>query len=120
MQPHITDRVVDPDGRTIKRFEPSQMSRVMSRASAAEISAMMQNVVNEGSGTAARLQGISVGGKTGTAEVRRGCPNQAWFIGFAPAANPRVAVAATVDCTAGTGGQTAAPIARAVMESLLR
>jgi peptidoglycan glycosyltransferase len=120
MQPHITDEVEDADGRIVKRFEPSRMSRVMSRRSAAEISAMMQNVVKEGSGTAAQLAGINVAGKTGTAEVGRGCPNQVWFIGFAPATNPRVAVAATVECSTGTGGVNAAPIARAVMESLLK
>jgi peptidoglycan glycosyltransferase len=93
----------------------------MSAASAQKVNAMMQNVVREGSGTAAALQGIDVAGKTGTAEVDRPCgPNQLWFIAFAPAKNPKVAVAATVECGQGTGGTVAAPIAKAVMQELLK
>jgi peptidoglycan glycosyltransferase len=60
-----------------------------------------------------------VGGKTGTAE-RGGTINQAWFIGFAPVADPRVAIAVTVEKTTGQGGTVAAPIAKTVMETLLR
>ena len=120
MRPHITDKVVDTDGRTVKTVEPEKMSTVMSPSSAAKVNGMMQSVVKEGSGTAAALQGIDVAGKTGTAEVAKRCPNQAWFIGFAPANNPQVAVAATIECTAGTGGVVAAPIAKAVMQSLLK
>jgi len=121
MRPHIADRVVDPDGRTVRRIEPSEMSTVMSPDSARKVSEMMQNVVREGSGTAAALAGIDVAGKTGTAEVDRPCgPNQVWFIAFAPARNPRIAVAVTVECSTGTGGEVAAPIAKAVMQEALR
>ena len=121
MEPHLTDRVVDRDGRTVKRIEPKQFSRVMSASSARQVNQMMQQVVKEGTGTAAALAGIDVGGKTGTAEVDRSCgPNQLWFIGFAPANDPKVAVAATVECGAGTGGTVAAPIAKAVMQELLK
>jgi peptidoglycan glycosyltransferase len=121
MRPHLVDRVVDRDGRTVKRVAPHQLARVMSERSAAAVGQMMTRVVQEGTGTASALQGIDVGGKTGTAEVDRPCgPNQLWFIAFAPAAHPRVAVAVTVECGAGTGGTVAAPIAKAVMESLLR
>jgi peptidoglycan glycosyltransferase len=121
MKPHIVDRVVDRDGRTVDRVQPQQQSRVMSASSAQKVNAMMQNVVREGSGTAAALQGIDVAGKTGTAEVDRPCgPNQLWFIAFAPAKNPKVAVAATVECGQGTGGTVAAPIAKAVMQELLK
>jgi peptidoglycan glycosyltransferase len=121
MKPHITDRVVDRDGRTVKRIAPEQASRVMSPSSAHQVGLMMQQVVKEGTGTAAALSGIDVGGKTGTAEVDRSCgPNQLWFIGFAPANNPKVAVAATVECGSGTGGTVAAPIAKAVMQELLK
>jgi peptidoglycan glycosyltransferase len=121
MKPHIVDRVVDRDGRTVDRVRPQQQSRVMSASSAQKVNAMMQNVVREGSGTAAALQGIDVAGKTGTAEVDRPCgPNQLWFIAFAPAKDPKVAVAATVECGQGTGGTVAAPIAKAVMQELLK
>lgn len=124
MKPRLWDRVVDPDGRVVRRMQPELQSRAVSEETAAEMTTMMLGVVNEGTGTAAALSGIEVAGKTGTAEVpgRAGCdglPNQAWFIGFAPASEPEVAVAATVECTSGQGGTVAAPIARAVMESVL-
>jgi peptidoglycan glycosyltransferase len=84
----------------------------------------MKNVVREGTGTAAALSGIDVAGKTGTAQVTgrascHGLPNQAWFIGFAPANNPKVAVAATVECSSGFGGPVAGPIAKSVMQTVL-
>jgi peptidoglycan glycosyltransferase len=121
MKPHLTDRVVDRDGRTVDRIQPQEMSRVMSGKAAGEVADMMGKVVEEGTGTAAALDGISVGGKTGTAEVDRPCgPNQVWFIAFAPRHDPKVAIAATVECTSGTGGDTAAPIAKQVMQELLR
>jgi penicillin-binding protein A len=121
MEPHLTDRIVDRDGRTVDRIQPREMSRVMSESSAAGVADMMANVVREGSGTAAALEGIDVAGKTGTAEVDRPCgPNQVWFIAFAPRDDPEVAVAATVECSEGTGGVVAAPIAKQVMQELLR
>jgi peptidoglycan glycosyltransferase len=121
MEPHLTDRVVDRDGRTVDRIQPREMSQVMSGEAAGEVADMMGKVVEEGTGTAAALEGISVGGKTGTAEVDRPCgPNQVWFIAFAPRHDPKVAIAVTVECTAGTGGDVAAPIAKQVMQELLR
>jgi peptidoglycan glycosyltransferase len=121
MRPHLVERVEDRDGRVVDRRRPDELARVMSAESAAKVSAMMENVVREGSGTAAALAGIDVAGKTGTAEVDRPCgPNQVWFIAFAPARAPRIAVATTVECTQGTGGVVAAPIAKAVMQEALR
>ena len=121
MRPHLTDRIVDRDGRTVEQVLPRSMAQVMSPQAAGEVRDMMGKVVEEGTGTAAALQGISVAGKTGTAEVDRPCgPNQVWFIAFAPREDPKVAVAVTVECSSGTGGETAAPIAKQVMEALLR
>ena len=121
MKPHLGDRIVDPDGRTVRKIEPEQLSQVMSSDTASKVGAMMSQVVKEGTGTAAALQGIDVAGKTGTAEVDRPCgPNQLWFIAFAPAKDPKVAVAATVECGSGFGGTVAAPIAKAVMQELLK
>jgi peptidoglycan glycosyltransferase len=121
VQPHLTDRVVDRDGRTVDRIQPKQMAHVMSPRAAGEVADMMGKVVEEGTGTAGALQGISVGGKTGTAEVDRPCgPNQVWFIAFAPRHDPKVAIAVTLECSSGTGGDTAAPIAKQVMQELLR
>ena len=77
----------------------------------------MVKVVTSGTGTSAALPGVQVAGKTGTAEVANAQPHS-WFAGFAPAENPKVAVAVLVE-NGGTGGAVAAPIARAVMAAAL-
>jgi len=123
MKPHLTDRIVDADGRPVDKVQRETYHRVMRRDSAEQVSAMMQNVVREGTGTAAALQGIDVAGKTGTAEV--GCGGgvqgvQTWFIAFAPARDPRIAIAVTLECSGGQGGTVAAPVAKQVMEAVLR
>jgi penicillin-binding protein A len=121
MKPHLTDRIIDRDGRTVEKVLPRSMAQVMSPQAAGQVRDMMGKVVEEGTGTAAALQGISVAGKTGTAEVDRPCgPNQVWFIAFAPRENPRVAIAVTVECSSGTGGEVAGPIAKQVMQELLK
>ena len=81
---------------------------------------MMANVVEEGTGTAAALEGIDVAGKTGTAEVANRTSNQAWFICFAPVKNPKLAVAVTIENTQGQGGTEAAPIAKQILEAVLQ
>lgn len=126
MRPRLWDRVIDPDGRLRERMKPETQSEVMSGDTAAELTEAMTAVVQEGTGTAAALSGIDVAGKTGTADIvgREECgalteANQAWFIGFAPADDPEIAVAATVECTTGFGGEVAAPIAASVMQEIL-
>ena len=119
MKPRFVDRVVAKDGRVKKRFHPEKAADVMSEESAAKVGQMMQHVVEEGTGTAAQLQGISVAGKTGTAEIPGTSENQVWFIGYAPADKPRLAVAVTIERTQGEGGTVAAPIAKQVLETLL-
>jgi peptidoglycan glycosyltransferase len=80
---------------------------------------MMELVVTGGTGTNAQIPGVRVAGKTGTAET--GTPtNTVWFVAFAPADNPRYAIAVVVENQHGTGGQIAAPIAKTVLEHLLR
>jgi peptidoglycan glycosyltransferase len=123
MRPHLTDRIVDRDGRTVRRINPHVQATVMSARSAAALTAMMAQVVKEGTGTQAALSGIDVAGKTGTAQVGNQGSNltQPWFIAFAPARGPRVAIAVTVERdNGGFGGTVAAPIAKRVMEELLR
>jgi peptidoglycan glycosyltransferase len=120
MEPRLWSKVIDPDGRE-EKLDPQRQSRVMSEDTAATLNDMMQSVVAEGTGTAAALSGIDVAGKTGTAEIDiEGGVNQAWFIGFAPADDPEIAVAATVERTSGFGGTVAGPIAKAVMEAILQ
>jgi penicillin-binding protein A len=122
MTPRLATKAVDQDGRTVQTYKPSVMSQVMSPTTAQDLTQMMKTVVEEGTGTPAQLGGISVAGKTGTAQVGTAGSNltQPWFIGFAPADNPKVAVAVTVErSNGGFGATVAAPIARDVMKTLL-
>jgi peptidoglycan glycosyltransferase len=121
MKPHMTDRVVDTDGRTVQRITPEVQSTVMKSSTASTVTAMMERVVQSGTGTQAQIPGVRVAGKTGTAETQIGRTiNNVWFIAFAPADNPRVAIAVTMQGQPGFGGDVAAPVAKAVMESLLK
>jgi peptidoglycan glycosyltransferase len=119
MKPQLVERIVAKDGRVKKTFHPKVAATVMSKQAAAQVGQMMQHVVEEGTGTAARLEGISVAGKTGTAEIPGTTENQVWFICFAPADNPKMAVVATIERTQGEGGTVAAPVARQVLQALL-
>jgi penicillin-binding protein A len=118
MEPRLWSKVIDPDGRETK-LDPARQSRVMSEDSAGELNTMMQNVVAEGTGTAGAVSGIDVAGKTGTAELSPGV-NDAWFIGFAPASDPEIAISCIVERTSGFGGPTCGPIFKAVAEAILR
>jgi len=121
MVPHLTRRIVDSEGRTVEVIAPRVQSVVMKPSTARAVTSMMIAVVVEGTGTPARIPGVAVAGKTGTAETQFGAkPNNAWFIAFAPANAPRVAVAATLQDVPGYGATYAAPVAREVMESLLK
>lgn len=80
---------------------------------------LMMEVVKRGSGTRAAVDGVTVAGKTGTAEVGKGKPTDAWFIAFAPAENPRVAMAIVLE-NAGVGGRVAAPAAKPILEAALK
>jgi peptidoglycan glycosyltransferase len=123
MAPLLSEKLVDPDGRTVRTFEPTVYQQVMSSKTASAVNQMMRTVVDEGTGTPARLgSGIPFAGKTGTASIGATGSGltQPWFIGFAPADNPKVAVAVTIEKTQGEfGGQVAAPIARDIVQTLL-
>jgi peptidoglycan glycosyltransferase len=99
-------------------------SRPLSPENAALLTAMMVDVVQNGTGTAAQISGVTVAGKTGTAQHGEGAAPHAWFVSFAPAEDPQIAVAVIVLDggslgSDATGGQVAAPIAKAVMEAAL-
>ena len=126
MKPQIWKRVVNVDGSVTKTMKPSVYSEPLSPKTAAELGTAMEGVVREGTGTKAAIPGVPVAGKTGTAETpyNKECgggenENQAWFIGFAPADHPKIAIAATVSCTEAFGGDIAAPIFRDVAEAIL-
>lgn len=121
MKPHIADRFVDQEGRTTKRVKPEVQSKVMRPETASAVTEAMVSVVTSGTGTQAQIPGVSVAGKTGTAETETGrdTANKLWFIAFAPAEDPRVAIAVTVNDVRGFGGDVVAPIAKQVMQELL-
>jgi peptidoglycan glycosyltransferase len=119
MEPKLVERIVAPDGALIDQLDPEEWKRPMKARTAAELAAMMRRVVDSGTATSAQISGISVAGKTGTAETGQQGQNNTWFIAFAPVERPRVAIAVALSNQEGTGGATAAPIAKAIMEALL-
>lgn len=124
MKPYLVQEVQGPDLQTLRRTTPEVLTRATTAEVAAQVRTAMEAVVASGSGTRAQIDGVRVAGKTGTAQNAPGKAPHAWFISFAPAQDPRVAVAVIVENggTAGneaTGGAVAAPIARAVMQAVL-
>jgi peptidoglycan glycosyltransferase len=120
MRPYVVERVVAPDGTVVSRTKPDRLGQAVRPEHAQELTEMMERVVSGGTGTAAAIPGIRVAGKTGTAESGVAGRNTTSFLCFAPADNPRVAVAVILERQSGTGGTTAAPIAKAIMEALVR
>ena len=123
MRPTFVQQVTDPDGRITDKLSPKVQSTVMSPQTASTLTDMMTHVTQEGTAAGLTVDGVTFAGKTGTAEI--GDPaqgiNQPWFIAFAPAQGPKVAVAATVERCAGCfGAEVAGPVATQVMESLLK
>lgn len=124
MKPYLVANVIASDLTRIESARPSQLSRAVDPEVAASLTSMMVSVVDHGTGTAAQIPGVRVAGKTGTAQHAAGAAPHAWFISFAPADNPRIAVAVVVENggRAGSeayGGTIAAPIARAMMQAAI-
>jgi peptidoglycan glycosyltransferase len=121
MRPTFVQQVTDPDGRTVQKLDPHEQSTVMSEQTATELTDMMTKVTEEGTAAGLTVGGASFAGKTGTAEIDPAAGiNQPWFIAFAPADSPQIAVAATIErCTGCFGADVAGPVATQVMESLL-
>ena len=126
MKPHLIDQVLDAKLDVLDKLQPESLpgQPAMSVAHARELTTMMEGVVTSGTGRTAQIPGVRVAGKTGTAQSAPNRPPYAWFVSFAPADNPRVAVAvlvqdAGVDRDQISGSGLAAPIAKAVMEAVL-
>jgi peptidoglycan glycosyltransferase len=119
MEPHAVDRIVSPSGGVVTRTHARKYRQATTTKTAREITAMMVGAVESGTGTAAQIPGIQVAGKTGTAETGVEGRYTSWFICFAPADHPRIAVAVVLQDQTGFGGQVSAPIAKAVMEAIL-
>jgi peptidoglycan glycosyltransferase len=125
MKPYLVNKITDSKGDSIQDAEPDELSEAVSSETAGKLREMMVSVVNNGTANLAQIPGVEVAGKTGTAETTGNLPPHAWFISFAPANDPKVAVAIIVESGAAnvgaeaTGGHTAAPIGKAVMEAVL-
>jgi len=125
MAPYLVAAVRSPDLTVVEESTPISLGRSISTTTAMALRDMMVGVVADGTGTSAQISGVSVAGKTGTAQTTEEAAPHAWFTAFAPAESPRIAVAVIVENggSAGseaTGGRVAAPIARAVIEAALR
>lgn len=118
MKPFLVETVTDSTGRIVAETRPAVLEQPVDEKTANRVLEAMVTAVRVGTGRAAALPGVAVAGKTGSAENPHGDPH-AWFIGIAPAEQPRVAVAVIVE-NAGAGGKAAAPIAREVMREALK
>ena len=119
MKPYLVRELQAPDLTVIDSTEPEEWREPISADVADQLTEMMVSVVARGSGRAARIDGVEVAGKTGTAQVRADVADHTWFMGFAPADDPQVAVAVFVANGGGTGGERSAPIARQVIQAYL-
>lgn len=124
MKPYVVQEVRAPDLSPLATATPEELSEAVSEGVAADLVSMLVSVVEDGTGRNAQIEGVEVGGKTGTAQTAPGVPPYAWFVSFAPANNPTVAVAVLIEQADVapddiSGGRLAAPIAKAVMEAVL-
>ena len=126
MNPYLIEELRDPDRvKVLERTEPEELSRAVSTETAQELTDMMVEVVENGTGQNGQLDGIHVAGKTGTAQTTPERPPYAWFTSFAPADDAQIAVAVVIEEAPDTarddiaGGRLAAPVAKAVMEAVL-
>lgn len=125
MRPYVVDEVRAPDLSVLDKTSPeAYRSDAVSSSVARELTAMMVEVVDQGTATPAQIPGVKVAGKTGTAQSSPSRPPYAWFVSFAPADNPKVAVAVLVEDAgvarnAISGSGLAAPIAKGVMEAVI-
>ncbi len=118
MRPYLVQRITDRAGRVITATEPRRWTTATDAQTANIVSGIMVDTVASGTGTRAQIPGVAVAGKTGTAEAGGAVASHAWFIAFAPAEDPQVAVAVIIE-NAGPGGRVAAPVAKPVIEAAL-
>ena len=124
MDPYVVSQVQSPDLKTLSTHQPALLSQAMTPENARLLKQMMVSEVSNGTGRRAQISGVKVGGKTGTAQSDPTRKPYAWFTCFAPATDPKVAVAVLVEDADIprndiAGGRVAAPIAKAVMEAAL-
>jgi penicillin-binding protein A len=124
MQPTLVESIVASDLTPLQTLTPTVFGQAISQPTAVSMTQMMVDAVSNGAGSNARIDGVAVAGKTGTAENGEGDPYTLWFTGFAPANDPQVVVAVVIENgggvgQSGTGNAIAAPIAKRVLEAVL-
>ncbi|MBE5039538.1 peptidoglycan D,D-transpeptidase FtsI family protein [Ructibacterium gallinarum] len=119
MQPYLVDTISTASGLTLSETKPAVLYDVMDAGCAEYLDTLMQGVVANGTGKSCQISGITVAGKTGTAENETD-QDHAWFVGYAPAENPQIAVAVLLEYDGGAGGTNAGPIARNVIRKYLQ
>ncbi len=124
MKPYVVDQVRSPDLEPLESAEPEELRQAVSSGVATQLTEMMVTVVDQGTADEAAIEGIPVAAKTGTAERDEDLPPYAWFVSFAPADDPEVAVAVFIENAAVpraeiSGGGLAGPIAKSVMEAVI-
>ncbi|MHB1393788.1 MAG: peptidoglycan D,D-transpeptidase FtsI family protein [Clostridia bacterium] len=118
MQPYVVSSITDNEGKIIKDYKPKQLGQIMDEKTTEKMKGLMVEVVKSGTGTKAKVSKVLVAGKTGTAEVGDDQRSHAWFVGFAPADQPKAAIAVMIE-NGGGGSSTAAPIASRVLKKAL-
>ena len=124
MKPNLVESIMSSDLNSIEQFSPTVFRRAMSQQTASTMTQLMVAAVANGAASTATIDGVTVAGKTGTAENGKGDPYSLWFTGFAPAEDPEVVVAVVVQNGGGLGqdglsSRISAPIGRQVMEAVL-
>ncbi|RYB94082.1 penicillin-binding protein 2 [Nocardioides oleivorans] len=124
MRPYIVDEVRAPNLSVLARTDPQSISKAISSSTAEELTKMLVATVDEGTATPAQIPNVEVAGKTGTAQSTPERPPYAWFVSFAPANDPKVAVAVLVQSSDTSrdeiaGGRLGGPIAKAIMEAVI-
>lgn len=128
MEPRIAKKLVDNQGNTVHEFQPKTVRQVISKETSAELRAILESVVSEGTGKSAYVPGYKIGGKTGTAQKAENGryvsgKYVASFVGFAPANDPQIAVLVVIDEPGGYshfGGQIASPVVKSIITDTLR
>lgn len=122
MRPYLVQELRGPDLAILKTTSPDVYAEAMNSLDATALTEMMVDAVDNGTGTNARISGVRVAGKTGTAQTGNDLPSIAWFVAFAPAQSPEVAVAVVIEQSGSeeiSGNGLAAPIARSVIQAVL-
>jgi peptidoglycan glycosyltransferase len=119
MQPYLVSSVTAKDGRVLQQWKPAVWRTPINEATARTMRSLMVATVEQGQSTPARIPGLQIGGKTGTAEIGLDNLSHAWFIAYGPEPDPQIAIAVVVE-EGGGGGKVAAPIAKHVLEYALQ